>query len=110
MGAFAIIVTLLAAYFGWKYLSTSWKLTDEKDLRRSLERKVERLEEEADGDNGTYNGNWSAITTVNATDLTSATQKAVRLTSGAYSLVRARISTVIAGAGGSVSAVFVGAP
>lgn len=47
-------------------------------------------------------GNFSAITTTNASVVTGGLQVAVHLTPAAYCYVRARISTVIGG-GGSVS-------
>lgn len=51
-----------------------------------------------------YAGTWSAITTVNASDVTGGAQKAVHLSPSAYSWIRTRISTVIGG-GGTVSTV-----
>lgn len=56
----------------------------------------------------TYTGTWSAITTVNASDVTGGAQKYVALTVAAYTQIRARVSTAIGG-GGSVSVVVVGA-
>lgn len=50
----------------------------------------------------TYTGTWSAITTVNATDVTAGQQKAIHLTVAAYNHIRTRISTVIGG-GGTIS-------
>ena len=53
-------------------------------------------------------GTWSIIgSAVAANDVTGGKQKATRATAGAYHRVRARIDTVIAGAGGSVSVVLV---
>lgn len=46
-----------------------------------------------------YAGTWSAITTVNAVDVTGGAQKLVALTPAAYSYIRARITTVIGGTG-----------
>lgn len=55
-----------------------------------------------------YGGTWSPIgSAVSANDVTGGKQKATHVTVGAYSRVRARIDTVIAGAGGSVSVVLV---
>jgi hypothetical protein len=55
-----------------------------------------------------YGGTWSAIgSAVAANDVTGGKQKATHLAVGAYHRVRARIDTVIAGAGGSVSVVLV---
>lgn len=55
-----------------------------------------------------YGGTWSAIgSAVNANDVSAGKQKATHLTVGAYHRIRARIDTVIAGAGGSVSVVLV---
>lgn len=51
-----------------------------------------------------YGGTWSALTTVNGTDVTGGAQKAVHLQVGAYSQIRVRISTQISGTGGAVSA------
>lgn len=48
-------------------------------------------------------GNYSLITTINASDFTGTKQEAVHLQSRAYYFVRARIATAITG-GGSVSA------
>lgn len=50
----------------------------------------------------TYAGAWSAITTVNASDVTGGAQKAVHLSPSSYSHVRAHITTVIGG-GGTIS-------
>lgn len=52
-------------------------------------------------------GGWSALTTVNASDVTGGLQKAVHFPNAAYAFIRPRISTVIGG-GGSVSVVFRG--
>lgn len=52
---------------------------------------------------GADTGNYTSITTVNAVDVTGGKQKAIHITVAHYCFVRARISTVIAGAGGSVS-------
>lgn len=63
--------------------------------------------EEADYNPNTevdYTGTWSAIITVNASDVTAGVQKAVHLPTGAYAWVRTRISTAIGG-GGSISTV-----
>ena len=49
-----------------------------------------------------YAGTWSAITTVNASDVTGGQQKFVSISPSAFSRVRARVSTVIGG-GGSIS-------
>jgi hypothetical protein len=51
-----------------------------------------------------YTGTWSAVTTVNASDVTGGAQVAVHLGVGAYGYVRTRISTVIGG-GGTISTV-----
>ena len=61
--------------------------------------------EEADWgpDQVIYGGTPSAITTVNASDVTGDVMKAIHLPDGAYAFVRTRVSTVIGG-GGSVSA------
>lgn len=56
----------------------------------------------------TYTGTWSSVTTMNAVDVTGGAQKHAILTEGAYSQIRARISTAVGG-GGSVSVVLVGA-
>ena len=67
--------------------------------------------EEADWDpkNGpVYDGVWSAITTVNANDVTGGAQKAIHFAVAKYRFVRARVSTVIAGSGGSVTVVLMG--
>lgn len=56
----------------------------------------------------TYSGTWSIIgSAVNANDVTGGKIKATHFARGAYHLVRARIDTVIAGAGGSVTVVLV---
>lgn len=56
----------------------------------------------------TYGGTWSPIgSAVNANDVSAGKQKATHVTVGSYSRVRARIDTVVAGAGGSVSVVLV---
>lgn len=47
---------------------------------------------------------WSAITTVNASDVSGGLQKAIHLPVGAYRFVRTRISTAIGG-GGTVTTV-----
>lgn len=52
-----------------------------------------------------YTGTWSAITTVNAVDVTGGAQKAVHLPTGAYGYVRTRISTVLGGTDPTVSTV-----
>lgn len=44
-----------------------------------------------------YGGTWSEIATVNAADVTAGAQKRTALTPGEWGLVRARISTVLAG-------------
>lgn len=49
-----------------------------------------------------YSGTASAITTVNASSVTGDNQSAIHAAVGAYSWVRARISTAIGG-GGSIS-------
>ncbi len=54
-----------------------------------------------------YTGTWSAITTVNASDVTGGAQKHVPLTDSAYMFIRTRISTV-SGGGGTISTVWVG--
>lgn len=60
--------------------------------------------------NGIFGGTWSGIgSAVNASDVDGGKQKATHLTVGAYSRVRARISTAISG-GGSISVVLVGSP
>lgn len=51
---------------------------------------------------GAATGNYTAITTVNASDVDGGKQKAVHLTPQGYCYVRARISTAVGG-GGSVS-------
>lgn len=51
-----------------------------------------------------YAGTWSAITTVNASDVTGGAQKVIHLPVGAYAFVRTRISTAIGG-GGNISTV-----
>jgi hypothetical protein len=56
----------------------------------------------------TYSGTWSALTTVTASDVTGGAQKLVGLDRGAYSHMRARVSTAIGG-GGTISAVVVAA-
>jgi hypothetical protein len=50
----------------------------------------------------TYTGTWSAVTTVNASDVTGGAQKHVPLTDSAYMWIRTRITTVIGG-GGTIS-------
>ncbi len=54
----------------------------------------------------TYTGTWSAITTVNASDVTGGAQKHVPLTDSAYMWIRTRITTVIGG-GGTISTALV---
>lgn len=49
---------------------------------------------------------WAAIGTINATDGANNAQKALHIAAGAYSLVRARISTNVAG--GTVTITIVG--
>lgn len=52
-----------------------------------------------------YGGTWSAITTVNATDVTGGAQKVVHLTANQLpEFLRVRVSTAIGG-GGSIEAV-----
>lgn len=51
---------------------------------------------------GASSGDYSSITTNNASDVSAGKQKAIHITVAAYCFVRARISTVIGG-GGSVS-------
>lgn len=66
--------------------------------------------EEADWDNDKeppYDGTWSTITTVDASEVDGNKQKAIHLPVGCYNYLRARISTVIGG-GGNVSLVFDG--
>lgn len=62
--------------------------------------------EEADSDeNQVFSGTWSTVgTPTNASTLSGGVQIAVHLTAGAYSYLRARISTVIGG-GGTITAV-----
>lgn len=55
-----------------------------------------------------YAGTWSAITTVNASDVTGGAQKHVPLTDSAYMWIRTRISTAIGG-GGTISTTLVAA-
>lgn len=56
-----------------------------------------------------YDGTWSIIgSAVSANDVSGGKQKATHATVGSYAKVRARIDTVIAGAGGSVTVVLVG--
>lgn len=65
--------------------------------------------EEADWDakkDAAYGGTWSSITTVNASDVSGGAQKAIHLSPGVFSFVRARISTAIGG-GGSITVVLV---
>jgi hypothetical protein len=57
---------------------------------------------------GGYTGTWSSLTDLNAADGSGGKQKAYHPTTGAYAFVRARVSTIISGAGGSVTLVFVG--
>jgi hypothetical protein len=54
-----------------------------------------------------YGGDWSPITTVNASDVDSDATKFIHLPVGAYAWVRTRVSTVIGG-GGTVSTVIRG--
>lgn len=66
--------------------------------------------EEADYDadkNVPYGGTWSAIATINGSDVTADVQKAYDLPVEAYGFVRVRISTAIGG-GGTVTAVLRG--
>lgn len=51
---------------------------------------------------GAATGDYTSLTTSNASDTSSNKQKAIHITVGAYCFVRARISTAISG-GGSVS-------
>ena len=53
-----------------------------------------------------YDGTWSPITTVNASDVDGDKQKAVTVSNAPYTYVRTRISTAIGG-GGSISTVLV---
>jgi len=55
-----------------------------------------------------YAGTWSAVTTVNASDVSGGAQKHVPLTDSAYMWIRTRISTAIGG-GGTISTVLVAA-
>lgn len=63
---------------------------------------IEEADYDPDVTPGGYTGTWSAVTTVNAADVTGGAQKAVHLTSGSYGFLRPRVSTAIGG-GGSVS-------
>jgi len=54
----------------------------------------------------TYTGTWSAITTVNASDVTGGATKFIGLPVAGYSQIRTRISTVIGG-GGTISTTLV---
>ncbi len=47
-----------------------------------------------------YNGSWSVIANVNASDVTGTAQKFVHVDPNAFKFLRARISTVIGGGGG----------
>jgi hypothetical protein len=61
------------------------------------------FEEASWGDNeSVYTGTWSAITTVNASDVTGGAQKFVHISSTANAFTRPRISTAVGG-GGTVS-------
>jgi hypothetical protein len=53
-----------------------------------------------------YAGTWSPITTVNASDVSGGKQKVITVSNVAYTWVRTRVSTVIAG-GGTVSTTLV---
>lgn len=53
-----------------------------------------------------YAGTWSAITTVNASDVSGGQQKAITVSNAPYTWVRTRISTAIGG-GGTISTVVV---
>jgi hypothetical protein len=58
---------------------------------------------------GQYTGTWSAITTVNASDVTGGAQSIIHLQRAAWSWIRTRISTVIGG-GGTVTTYIIGSP
>jgi hypothetical protein len=55
-----------------------------------------------------YAGTWSAVTTINASDVTGGAQKLVALTTASYAFIRTRVTTAIGG-GGSISTVIVAA-